>query len=311
VAGGLKVTPCGNYTVYPLGQMMVVRSLAGGKTAFLEGHTSDISAVAMSPDGRRLATGQANHAGVKADVCVWDMTAAIRICDGHEPRGASALLSRFRQHLGRVQALDFRWVDACTLSMLWCGDGSAWLWQYCAAVAFGVINASPAWLHWQLSIGDFYLWTTAPLLRLTGHLTTHTALCIWQLAALLEHTAWHIVNLTRTRCQIVLRNCHRRCSCDGRYLATLGGQDDNTVVVWEVETGRAICGAPAAADSALCVKWLNRRNDRLVTAGNYNLRVWQVDVRIPKASCHAAASDVGMRPQRRRRGGWADASRAA
>jgi cilia- and flagella-associated protein 52 len=52
--------------------------------------------------------------------------------------------------------------------------------------------------------------------------------------------------------------------------------------VWDVEAGKAVCGAPAAQDSSLAIKWLNCRNDRLVTAGNYNLRVWQIDVSIPK-----------------------------
>lgn len=73
-------------------------------------------------------------------------------------------------------------------------------------------------------------------------------------------------------------------SYDGKYFASLGGQDDNTVVIWETETGRAVCGSPAAQDSAFSVKWLHRRNDRFVTGGNFHLRVWQVDVSIPKAS---------------------------
>lgn len=51
-----------------------------------------------------------------------------------------------------------------------------------------------------------------------------------------------------------------------------------------METGRAVCGSPAAQDSAFSVKWLHRRNDRFVTAGNFHLRVWQVDVSIPKVS---------------------------
>ena len=54
------------------------------------------------------------------------------------------------------------------------------------------------------------------------------------------------------------------------------------MVIWETETGRAVCGSPAAQDSALSVKWLHHRNDRFVTAGNFHLRVWQVDVSIPK-----------------------------
>ena len=71
-------------------------------------------------------------------------------------------------------------------------------------------------------------------------------------------------------------------SCDDQYLASLGGQDDNALVVWTVERGVAVCGAPAGPDSGLAVKWLNQRNDRLVTGGNYHLRVWQVDPRLPK-----------------------------
>jgi WD40 repeat protein len=109
VLGGLKVTPCGNYTVYPLGKILIVRSLVGGKTAFLEGHTNDVCCVAMSPDGRKLATGQMNHAGVKADVCVWDLNQAIKNCDNNEPHGGGALIKRLRQHLGKVQGLDFRY----------------------------------------------------------------------------------------------------------------------------------------------------------------------------------------------------------
>jgi cilia- and flagella-associated protein 52 len=60
------------------------------------------------------------------------------------------------------------------------------------------------------------------------------------------------------------------------YLASIGGQDDNALVVWNVSNGEAVCGAAAGMDSALCVKWLNHRQDRLVTAGNYHVRVWQV-----------------------------------
>ena len=71
-------------------------------------------------------------------------------------------------------------------------------------------------------------------------------------------------------------------SMDDSYLATLGGQDDNALVIWNVSNGTAICGAPASQDSAFCVKWLNNRNDRLVTAGIGHLRVWQVDFGFPK-----------------------------
>ncbi len=80
-------------------------------------------------------------------------------------------------------------------------------------------------------------------------------------------------------------------SHDSKFLATLGGQDDNAVVVWEAATGTAICGAPASDDTGLCLRWLNKRNDRLVTAGNYHVRVWQVDVSLPKL--HAMPARMG------------------
>jgi len=71
-------------------------------------------------------------------------------------------------------------------------------------------------------------------------------------------------------------------SYSGEYIVTIGGQDDNCLVVWNVKTGAAICGSPSGPDSALCVRWLNQRNDRLVSAGAYHLRVWQIDFNLPK-----------------------------
>ena len=71
-------------------------------------------------------------------------------------------------------------------------------------------------------------------------------------------------------------------SCDEQYLTSLGGQDDNDIVVWNVKTGVAICGSPAASDFSFCIKWLNKRNDRFVTCGNFHVRVWQVCTSTPK-----------------------------
>ena len=48
-------------------------------------------------------------------------------------------------------------------------------------------------------------------------------------------------------------------------------------VLWEVETGRAVCGSPANNNFTLTIKFFNNRNDKLVSAGNYNLLVWQYD----------------------------------
>ena len=39
-------------------------------------------------------------------------------------------------------------------------------------------------------------------------------------------------------------------SYNDKYLVSLGGQDDGSVVVWDLETKDSICGAPAAVASA-------------------------------------------------------------
>lgn len=43
-----------------------------------------------------------------------------------------------------------------------------------------------------------------------------------------------------------------------KYLATLGGRDDNKLVIWDVATGEAICGAAAASETTNTVRFFNR-----------------------------------------------------
>lgn len=43
-----------------------------------------------------------------------------------------------------------------------------------------------------------------------------------------------------------------------------------------------MCGASAGMDSGMTIKWHNNRNDRFVSAGNYHVRVWQIDFSLPK-----------------------------
>jgi WD40 repeat protein len=64
-------------------------------------------------------------------------------------------------------------------------------------------------------------------------------------------------------------------SPNGKYIVTLGGQDDNQLLLWSVNSGRCLCGTPAANDASTCVAYFNNDNDRLITCGNYNLRVWE------------------------------------
>lgn len=48
-------------------------------------------------------------------------------------------------------------------------------------------------------------------------------------------------------------------------------------VLWDVQSGTAICGSPAHTDFTMTVKFFNKCNDRVLTAGNYNLKVWEYD----------------------------------
>lgn len=127
---------------------------------FLQGHTDRVTALALSRDGRLLASGQVTHLGCPADIIVWDLA-------------RRAPLHRLQLQKVKIQALSF--------------------------------------------------------------------------------------------------------SCDGSMLASLGGPDDNSLVLWDVAAGAPICGAPGEGDFALRAAFYNGDPTRLVTAGNYKLRVWQYD----------------------------------
>eukprot|EP01013_Petalomonas_cantuscygni_P012130 TRINITY_DN2583_c0_g1_i1.p1 TRINITY_DN2583_c0_g1~~TRINITY_DN2583_c0_g1_i1.p1 ORF type:complete len:648 (-),score=132.40 TRINITY_DN2583_c0_g1_i1:302-2245(-) len=164
VVGGLQKHPRNNFLVYPLGPTLVVRDVtqwSGEADSFLEGHTDTISAVAISPDGSLVASGQEAPLGFQATVCIFDLA---------ERR----LRHRLNIHKGRVEAV--------------------------------------AWSH------------------------------------------------------------------DCRYVASVGGKDDNTVVVWDAEAGRPLCGGPASAETTLCVTFLRTDASRFVTAGHGGIRMWHIDV---------------------------------
>jgi cilia- and flagella-associated protein 52 len=65
ISGSLHYTPCGRYIVYPLGSFIVLKDIVRDREAFLDGHTQDVSCIAMSNNGDRLASGQINFTGVK------------------------------------------------------------------------------------------------------------------------------------------------------------------------------------------------------------------------------------------------------
>ena len=65
-------------------------------------------------------------------------------------------------------------------------------------------------------------------------------------------------------------------SPDGKYIVTLGGQDDNQLLLWSVSSGRCLCGTPAANDSSSFVSYFNNDNDRLITGStDKTIKIWK------------------------------------
>lgn len=84
-------------------------------------------------------------------------------------------------------------------------------------------------------------------------------------------------------------------SPDERFLASVGGEDDNTVVLWDVDTGRPLCGAPAHHTETKAVAFCNNNSEKLITAGVGSLRVWTADLESHKMN----AVDINMGTFRR------------
>ncbi len=64
-----------------------------------------------------------------------------------------------------------------------------------------------------------------------------------------------------------------------KYLVSLGGEDDNSIIVWDVAKGEATFRAPASKAStglALCLSFSNKDDNSFITAGNANIRVWKI-----------------------------------
>ncbi|XP_064890452.1 cilia- and flagella-associated protein 52-like isoform X1 [Columba livia] len=79
----------------------------------------------------------------------------------------------------------------------------------------------------------------------------------------------------------------------GIYLVSLGGQDDGRVMVWDVSKREAVCGSPASprsAGNANVVMCSSCRDEMFVTAGNFTIRVWELDTatkKIHPSECYA------------------------
>ncbi|BHF74951.1 Cilia- and flagella-associated protein 52 [Sparganum proliferum] len=71
VVNGLIVHPDRVNCIYALGCTVVIEDMNTRVQTFLHGHTSFVICLAVSDDGRYIASGQITHMGYKADVLVW------------------------------------------------------------------------------------------------------------------------------------------------------------------------------------------------------------------------------------------------
>lgn len=65
-------------------------------------------------------------------------------------------------------------------------------------------------------------------------------------------------------------------SSDEKYLASVGGQDDGNITIWDVQTGKAIAGNTCQSLGQCCT-FFGNDNTKLLVGGKYLLRVWDID----------------------------------
>ncbi len=68
------------------------------------------------------------------------------------------------------------------------------------------------------------------------------------------------------------------------YLVSLGGVEDNYLIVWDVQSGKALCGNTAGTDEVHQVKFFNTQDDQIVTCQNNGVKIWNIDYKLKKLS---------------------------
>jgi len=73
VPAGLRVHPDRETLLYPLGTNVIVESIHDRtQQTFLQGHSGNVTCIAVSKSGRYIASGQETSGGFNADVIIWD-----------------------------------------------------------------------------------------------------------------------------------------------------------------------------------------------------------------------------------------------
>ncbi|XP_014847752.1 PREDICTED: cilia- and flagella-associated protein 52-like isoform X1 [Poecilia mexicana] len=83
-------------------------------------------------------------------------------------------------------------------------------------------------------------------------------------------------------CQLLLHKVKVEAvafSPNDKHLVSLGGQDDGSIVVWNVETKQAICKSSASTYGyCLTVEFFHTSDNIFASAGSGTLRIWELDL---------------------------------
>jgi len=177
-------------------------------TTFLRGHTAPVLSVALSPDGKRVASGSGD-----TTIILWDTST-------HWPVGAP-----IKVHAGSVNSLAFGPLDGGNLLASGGGEGSVVLWDASNQVAKATLQAN--------GLSSIYALAISPDGKLIAAAGREGTIALWDITTqqvigplLSGHTA--PVNKLAF-------------SSDGQTLASTSG--DSTIILWDVATQQPL-GAP-------------------------------------------------------------------
>ncbi|NXO05333.1 CFA52 protein, partial [Rhinopomastus cyanomelas] len=113
---GLICHPDMEHVLYPLGCTVIIQELDSKKQTFLHGHTNNVSCVAVSRNGKYIASGQVTFMGFKANIILWDFQ-------------KKQSLAQLSLHKGRITGLAFSPNSLYLVSLGGQDDGSVVVWH--------------------------------------------------------------------------------------------------------------------------------------------------------------------------------------